>query len=375
MTSLILNSLEIREFRAFKHIRINGLGQVNLIVGKNNVGKSSILEALRIYAHRGSLALIQNILRERDEVRLNTRSINNISTQINAMRYLFHGMSEMNDDFPVIKIGPLNVEDQTLSLRLNSIKQLSFLSDIENEVNESIREDVDIYSKESSKSISFELMIQYGLNNNVVYPIYRGSSGSISSYAPLNIPLINYSFIPSGGLTKRKLARLWDNVILTDLEALVISSLQIIAPELERLNFLLEGERDPIPVVRLKNLPTRVPLGSLGEGMNRMFGIALSLVDARDGILLIDEIESGLHYSVQTDMWRLIFETARRLNIQVVATTHSWDCIQGFQQAAQEDKLAEGVLIRLGRRKGDIVSTVYSEEELEIVTREQIEVR
>ena len=375
MPNLILNSLEIREFRAFKHVKINGLGQVNLIVGKNNVGKSSILEALRIYAHRGSLALIQNILRERDEVRLNARSINNISAQINAMRYLFHGMSEMNDDFPVIKIGPLNVEDQTLSLRLNSIKQLSFLSDIENEVNESIRDDVDIYSKENSKSISFELMIQYGLNNNVVYPVYRGSSGSISSYAPLNIPLINYSFIPSGGLTKRKLARLWDNVILTDLEALVISSLQIIAPELERLNFLLEGERDPIPVVRLKNSPTRVPLGSLGEGMNRMFGIALSLVDARDGILLIDEIESGLHYSVQTDMWRLIFETARRLNIQVVATTHSWDCIQGFQQAAQEDKLAEGVLIRLGRRKGDIISTVYSEDELEIVTREQIEVR
>ena len=106
-----------------------------------------------------------------------------------------------------------------------------------------------------------------------------------------------------------------------------------------------------------------------------MFGIALALVNARDGILLVDKIESGLHYSVQADMWRLVFETARRLNIQVFATTHSWDCIQGFQQAAQEDEQSAGFLVRLGRRQGNVVATVYSEEELAIVTREQIEVR
>src|SRR6266566_2394017 len=69
MGNLILNSLEIRGFRGFRHLQIERLGRVNLIVGKNNVGKSSLLEALQLYAVRGSPALIWELLRVRDESR------------------------------------------------------------------------------------------------------------------------------------------------------------------------------------------------------------------------------------------------------------------------------------------------------------------
>jgi hypothetical protein len=74
-------------------------------------------------------------------------------------------------------------------------------------------------------------------------------------------------------------------------------------------------------------------------------------------------------------MWRLVFQVAQRLNIQVFATTHSWDCISSFQRSAQEVKSQEGLLIRLGHKKEDIIPTLFDEEELSIVTREQIEVR
>src|SRR5262249_57748030 len=111
------------------------------------------------------------------------------------------------------------------------------------------------------------------------------------------------------------------------------------------------------------------------EGMDRLLGIALALVNAKDGILLIDEIESGLHYSVQPDVWRLVFATVQRLNVQVFATTHSWDCIAAFQQAAEENKDEEGLLIRLENKKGKIVATEFDERRLGIATREEIEVR
>jgi len=62
------------------------------------------------------------------------------------------------------------------------------------------------------------------------------------------------------------------------------------------------------------------------------------------------------------------------LNVQVFATTHSWDCIEGFQQATQTEK-ADRLLIRLGRKKGDVIATLFDEQELAVVTREQIEVR
>ena len=75
------------------------------------------------------------------------------------------------------------------------------------------------------------------------------------------------------------------------------------------------------------------------------------LAHAKDGVLLVDEIENGIHYSVQPDLWRVVFEMATRLNVQVFATTHSYDCIKAFEEAARESE-EEGVLVRLAR-KGD----------------------
>ncbi len=114
---------------------------------------------------------------------------------------------------------------------------------------------------------------------------------------------------------------------------------------------------------------------SLGDGMLRTLGISLALVNAKNGILLIDEFENGIYYTVQPDLWRLIFQVARRLNVQVFATTHSWDCIEGFQKAAQADDQNEGMLIRLEYKKDEVAVTLFDERRLGIATRERIEVR
>ena len=140
---------------------------------------------------------------------------------------------------------------------------------------------------------------------------------------------------------------------------------------------MVGGERSSEPrqrQLRSKSIPHPVPLRSFGDGLNRLFGIVLSLVNAKDGLLLIDEFENGLHHSVQADAWRTVFKIASRLDIQVMATSHSWDSIEAFQAAASEVP-DEGVLIRLSRKGEDIVSTVFSEDEFGIATRDRIEVR
>ncbi len=100
----------------------------------------------------------------------------------------------------------------------------------------------------------------------------------------------------------------------------------------------------------------------------------MALVNAKDGFL-IDEIENGIHYSVLPDVWRLIFETAERLNVQVFATSHSWDCIEAFQKAAQENTETEGVLVRLDRDGEWIRAVDLGERELGIAVNGHIEVR
>ena len=137
----------------------------------------------------------------------------------------------------------------------------------------------------------------------------------------------------------------------------------------------LNAKRRRFPIVKVTGIAEPLPIRSLGDGMQRLLGIALALVNARDGLLLIDEIENGLHYLTQPDLWRLIFQLARDLNVQVFATTHSWDCIEAFQEAAQEDVQEEGVLIGLEYKKGAVGATLFTEQKLAAVTRAQIEVR
>jgi hypothetical protein len=181
---------------------------------------------------------------------------------------------------------------------------------------------------------------------------------------------------PFGGERTATLGNLWDKIALSDREEDVAEALRIIDPDIEAVSMVggAGSRTSRTAIVRSKSLPRPVPLRSFGDGLNRLFGIILSLVNAKDGLLLIDEFENGMHYSVQPDAWRVIFKLAQRLDIQVVATSHSWDAIEAFQKAASEAP-DEGVLIRLSRKGDDIVSTVFREDELAIATRDGIEVR
>ncbi len=127
-------------------------------------------------------------------------------------------------------------------------------------------------------------------------------------------------------------------------------------------------------IVRKSGYPKPIPLRSFGDGLNRLFGIILHLIEAKDGLLLIDEFENGLHHTAQADVWRVIFKMAKQLDIQVIATTHSWDAVKTFQQAANEVP-EDGVLIRLTRKGDKIIPTRFTRDELAIAAEDRIEVR
>ena len=232
-------------------------------------------------------------------------------------------------------------------------------------------------------------VIQIDNQPKINYPLRVDPSSLLSS----EFEEIGCVFVSADGLNRDgergiDLVDLWDGVALTPLENEVLNSLRIIAPGVEGLNFLgdtqsvrLETRKDVvsylrrIPTVRVVGIDEPIPLRSLGDGMQRMLGIILALVNAKDGMLLIDEIENGIHYSIQQELWQLIFQLAHRLNVQVFATTHSWDCIEGFQKAAQEDVQEEGMVIRLSLKGDEVIATLFDERKLAIATREQIEVR
>ena len=73
-------------------------------------------------------------------------------------------------------------------------------------------------------------------------------------------------------------------------------------------------------------------------------------------------------------VWKTLFLTAKKLNVQIFATTHSWDCVEAFQQAVSHHP-EEGILLRLSNKGSQVIPTIFDAEELKIATREHIEVR
>jgi predicted ATPase len=368
MAALILNSLEIRGFRAFQHLSIEKLGRVNLVVGKNNVGKSCLLEALQLYATRAHPTFIWQILGAHDE---DTRSLNyDIEEVLSIVKYLFHGRQDITESVEPIEIGPINSPEEKL---LVSIKFYTLRTDEEGR--RTLRPSQLTLIDDPIENLALRFFIQLGENRSVTYPL--DLKGSTSRLLRSDLKEVNSIFAAANGLDKRTVAELWDKIALTDLQKEVLEALRIIAPGLQDISVIgdLNAKRRRFPIVKVTGIAEPLPIRSLGDGMQRLLGIALALVNARDGLLLIDEIENGLHYSTQPDLWRLIFQLARDLNVQVFATTHSWDCIEAFQEAAQEDVQEEGVLIRLEHKKGAVGATLFSEQKLAAVTRAQIEVR
>jgi len=372
--SLILDSLEIRNFRAFQHLRIERLGRVNLVTGKNNVGKTCLLEALWLYARRGEPTQIWPSLQARDEVGDLPREDSPDTTEswFEPLRYLFYGREDVREHPIPIQIGPVGSQEKYFSMEMAwYIEQVGedsrrFLRRLQPEDNDAVEPSVP------------GLWIRLG-RSEFSYPLQRPSVFVRYLRFPDEFKALRGLLVPANGLDRMQTGRLWDSIALTPQEEDLLAVLQIITP-VERISFVESQRRlrERIPMARINGLASPIPLRHLGEGMNRLLGIALALVNAEDGLLLIDEIESGLHYSVQPALWRIVFAAARRLNVQVFATTHSWDCIEGFQRAASEDAQAEGLLISLREtrdRSGEIQAVLFDEHELGVATRQQIEVR
>jgi AAA15 family ATPase/GTPase len=366
---LHLNSLEIQNFRPFQHLKIERLGRVNLIVGKNSVGKSSVLDAIHLYDEHGSPLLLQQILKAHNE--LNTKRFKNgwgntIETQLSVLKNLFFDRKLDLKVSPIIHIGEISSAKKQVNIRLGPyvLKNVDFT--------DKLRLSIDEFDLTDKAPLAF--VVQYGTDEPRISRLDRIRDFDIYDESPSTSGI----FVTTGGLSETLIGDLWDAIILSTAENEVVKALRIIHPGVERVAVKPNSASSQTQyevVVKLKELDEPLPLRSLGDGMNRVFGITLALVNSANGFLLIDEIENGLHYSVQLEVWKLIFEVARRLNVQVFATTHNWDCIEAFQEAAAADDHSEGMLIRLENKAGRMVTTLFDEDDLAIVTQNEIEVR
>jgi AAA15 family ATPase/GTPase len=143
----------------------------------------------------------------------------------------------------------------------------------------------------------------------------------------------------------------------------LVGLLQPMEGRLEALEALQLGRQDyqqggPLIYAEIQGLPEMIPVTQLGQGFSRLLEIYSEILASDAQVLLVDEIENGIHHSVMPVVWKGLFHAAKEADLQIFATTHSWECILAADKAAREDGGYELSLIRLDRVEGDVKATV-----------------
>lgn len=399
----MLNSLKIQNFRCLSDFHVSHLGRVNLIVGKNNSGKSSLLEAIRIYARRANPVLLRDIAVSHDEAYISRSSSAGDRVMLDddevAFRAFFSRREFPNNDGDAIYIG------DELESNFVKIEHVLYLDEYE-EVQDSDGEVIRRRKRKQLPKSDFFLEQVEALQALLVTSSAASGQGWIElgevspirrmnifwERAAIDIPL---SFVPTQFLSLDYLAQLWDQIVFSPHEESVKAALRIIESSVEEIAFVQAVSEDArrfrnsertvkaerTAKVKLRGMKSGIPLNSMGDGMLRVLQLALTIFPAKGGLLLIDEFENGLHWTVQEKIWRLIFQLATELDIQVFATSHSNDALKGFANAANAHPEV-GTLIRLSRPQQDLVlgepfAKVASLDEVALLaaTEAEIEIR
>lgn len=320
----MIRNLKLEDYRSFKSYELRDLARVNLLVGRNNCGKTSVLEAVHFLASGGNPYVLRQIAGHRGELnphgdpdRTHTRRWHRTT---DASRFFFGHRFDPGARFRILA-------NDVEWVRMNVENEQGDLRSVQRPLFDEEADDVELLAVRIEGN---------GTRDDVVLP--ATTSGSLhldprsmrttASDSPSRAPV---SFVSAVSLSIEDMRRMWDHLLLEGREQEVVDALKLVENDLESVHFLsANGYGRSNIVLGHQSGIRRTPIGSHGDGTRRLLALALSLTQLSGGVLLVDEIDTGLHWTVLEHLWKLVVEQAAQANIQVFATTHSCDCIDGL---------------------------------------------
>jgi len=353
----MLRDLTIKNYRAFKDFSIDGLARVNLIVGDNNAGKTSFLEAVYLLTNWVNPYALLETLNNRGEYF-------NSTEQPGVKEFLIANIFCGSDPNKLVtEQNSIEIRSSESSLTLQVMGNTKFL--------------LDVAVPPYVLHFNYEVRDEKAMHGTVELPLISSLVHISENRTALNRDIIRPQlFITARNIDFDYVGSLWNEIIeASQKEATVVEGLQILEPKIRDVRLMNRRAAAGV-LIGIEDQPLRIPLSSMGDGLKWIFAMMAAATNANDGTLLIDEIDTGLHYQAQTDMWRLLLKVAMERNIQIFATTHSWDCVEAFQEAlAEDDNADQGYLFRLQRRGDAIYPVGYTSADLDVAISHAIEVR
>ena len=352
-----IKDFTVHTFRGLKNLHMETLGQINLLVGDNNSGKTSVLEALYIFCdscnwrkwydvalQREQTATVRSPLIDRVEWLFSQDVKNRDATSSHRAEILFSA----SGDFPIEKVSA-SYEKYT-EISKTSPKLEEGLEDREIEV-EGIRLNVSALGKDATL---------FGTHFT-----WNGSFAFIEGFplptAPKqSMPTLPVQMVSPFSHRSNSLApRLWSEVIAADLKSETIELLRFFDPAIQDVDIITPTERRQLVSIKHATLG-RAPLHTFGDGLRRVFALATAIPRVKGGFLLIDELEAAIHTKALEKTIDWLVKACVHNNVQLVATTHSLEALDTVLAVSHDT--VDLVVYRLQQEKEQTTATRFSKE-------------
>lgn len=333
----MIKDIEISNFRCFEHTKIEGFERVNLIGGKNNSGKTALLEAIFLYSYpypntihevresirKESLAVVQAVPKN---------AWDNLLFNLDRENIIELKGSQSNQGDKLVKISISDsLQDTVLGISEDWQKLYDFIAK-----NKSVISILNIHTSFDLKNDSKDSQMNYFLiasSEGILALPNAGDEQPVIIDASVNKSL-------------EELSESYTKIAFNEQEEEVLKALQILDPSIKKIESFFLGE----PNLYLKRKERkRLPISLFGEAINRLIEMIFALLINPKKIIFIDEIENGLHYTAYPDIWKTLFRLAIELDSQIFATTHSLEMIQAFADVGLKYYPEQGAYFELAR--------------------------
>ena len=359
---IMITSFKIENFKGFCELELP-LSRITLLGGSNNVGKTSVLEALFTFFSRYDPQILTRLLMQRGV---------SVLPPLPEMMWapIFHNFDMTQPIFIYVTVNgkqeSLEIEyDPTYAPQTISIQSTS------NGGGSAIQSDTAMF-------LAATLNIRHRVEDkeDQLMRVSLGAGQLHISYDPpnFNFPPDSVAYFgPRIPLNTGDLAERFGRLDIVGKQGRIAEFLRLVEPRLVSLSVIPTGN---IPLIYGDiGLPRKIPLAYMGEGMTRMLDYIVNMATKENGLMLIDEVAEGIHHSILPKVWQAIAGAAREFNCQIIATTHSYECLRAALEGMEGEYASDLTYIRLDRRENCVRPVRFDYELLETASEMRLEVR
>ena len=367
----MFRKLIFHNLRCFKEFTLDNMGPLTLISGRNNVGKTTLLEGMFLLLTHRNVNVFFNI-----------NSFRGIESFPPTPQGLLSGLEPpylwelLFTDMDISQKLSISLDDdtgQTRTLNLVKDEQTSLTTFPEPSKIQSM-----LPVQPNLSGYGLKLEYKYGDNPEEIGKFWIAQPGVLtlsfnaSLHSSPQIPFCSY-ISPNMHLSQQIVAEWIGKIELKNQKEQLVKHLSLLFDEIA--DIFTVSRHGAINIFSRLQTGQTLPIRAMGDGINKLLHYLSAMIANPGGIFLLDEIEAGFHYSFYEKLWEIVANVAKETNSQVIATTHSYECIDAAAKGTAKVDASLLTYIRLGKEDNRVIPYHFSKDDLPFVLERKMEVR